>query len=84
MQDLIGKNLDKIPNILQSLKYDTTKNEIGKNKASHNGVKEWHYLVGEYIDKNVTYIVNANIADKGEEQFLYELSMKKKKNLPNK
>ena len=73
------KNIDKLPKILKNLKYDKTKVEIGKTSNSHKNVKEWHYLVGEYMVGNKIFKINANIADTGNEQFLYELAMKKKK-----
>lgn len=75
------ENLDKFPDVLKSLKYDKPKAEKGKILGLHTNTKEWHYLVGEYIDGNKIFTVNANIADNGKEQVLYELIMNLKEKI---
>lgn len=79
------KNIDKFSEVLNNLKFDHTSRETGKNDPSHYGVKEWHYLVGEYTNGDKTFKVIANIADKGDQQFLYDLRMEEiKKELTQK
>ena len=71
--------------IASESKYNYSKSEIGKNKPTHDGVKEWHYFVNDIYfaeyDSDVyePYTVSINVKEKPEGDFVYSFSAEKQK-----
>lgn len=61
-------------------KYNGSKEETGKQTATHQGVKTWHYFVNdiyfaEYGSDNLTpYTVSINVKEKADGNFFYSFS----------
>lgn len=72
-------NINKIPEFIESSKYDHSTAEIGKTKKQHKDVKEWHYFINKIKDTKETFDMVVNIRDKGINQYVYEISFKKKR-----
>lgn len=72
-------NVDNLHDIIESSSYLKSKNETGKNSKQHKGVKEWHYFVNNINTDKGEFNVVVNIRDKGENKFIYEVSLKQKK-----
>ena len=52
------------------------------NGKAHAGVKEWHYFLNEITAADgKTFNVIINVRDKGSNQFIYEVALKRKKEL---
>ena len=67
--------------------YNYSKEETGKDSATHSGVKMWHYFVNdilfsEYGEKELTpYTVTINVKEKTDGNFVYSFSAEKTKEL---
>lgn len=72
-------NPTQIPKIVESSKYSYSQKEQGKDTQQHKGVKQWHYFTNEIQTENGNFNVVVNVRDKGENQFVYEIAIKKKK-----
>ncbi|MDD6214711.1 MAG: hypothetical protein PUB42_05975, partial [Firmicutes bacterium] len=63
--------------IASESKYNYSKSETGKNKPTHDGVREWHYFVNDIYfaeyDSNVykPYTVSINVKEKPDGNFVY-------------
>ncbi len=74
---------DDYHKILSESKYNYSKKEIGKEKPTHDGVKEWHYFINEIYfaeyDSEVyePYNVSINIKEKYNGSFVYSFSAEK-------
>ncbi len=77
-------NVEQLPTIIKYSTYFKSEPESGKNKPAHKGVKEWHYFVNQIDTSNGRFDVVINIRDKGNEQFVYEVAIRKQKNIENK
>ena len=69
-------HIDEIPQVIKSSHYDHSapSREESKNKPAHIGVVEWHYFKTQIKTKHQVFDVTVNIRDKGNEQFVYEIS----------
>ncbi len=72
-------NVDKLPNIIETSQYSHTTKEKGKKSLQHKGVKEWHYFVNQIDTEIGKYNVVVNVRDKGENKYIYEIAITKKK-----
>ncbi len=72
-------NVDKLPNIIETSQYTHTTKEKGKKSIHHKGVKEWHYFVNQIDSDTGKYDVVVNVRDKGENKYIYEIAITKKK-----
>ena len=70
-------NISKIPQIVKTSKYKYSQVEKGKKTSQHIGVKKWHYFINTIETDNGNFNVVVNIRDKGNEQFIYEIAIKK-------
>ncbi len=71
--------------IASESKYNYSKSETGKNKPTHDGVREWHYFANDIYfaeyDSNVykPYTVSINVKEKPDGNFVYSFSAEKQK-----
>jgi len=72
-------NPNEIPNMIKDSNYSYSKNETGKPTPQHKGVKQWHYFKKELNTEKGTFNVVVNIRDKGQDKFVYEIALKRKK-----
>lgn len=72
-------NIDRLPEYIQTSQYNYSLKESGKNTPQHKGVKEWHYFINKVSTDKGIFDITINIRDKGLNQFIYEVSFKKKK-----
>lgn len=70
-------NIEQLPSIIKNSTYVRSEPEIGKNKPQHKGVKEWHYFINQIDTAKGKFNAVINIRDKGSEQFVYEVAIKK-------
>ncbi len=69
--------------IASESKYNYSKDETGKDKPTHDGVKEWHYFVNDIYfaeyDSDVykPYTVSINVKEKTDGSFVYSFSAEK-------
>lgn len=75
------ENYKQIPNIVESSKYDKSKEEIGKNSIQHKKVKQWHYFTNQLNTDNGIYDVVVNVRDTGNKNSVYEIAIKKSKSI---
>lgn len=69
-------NINELPKIIQDSSYVYSKKEIGKETRQHKGVKEWHYFKNNIQVGNEKYNVVINVRDKGDKQYIYEVTFK--------
>lgn len=67
-------NIHNLPSYIESSKYAYSKQEIGKTSRQHQGVKEWHYFINEILTSEGEFNITINVRDKGNNQFIYEVS----------
>lgn len=70
------KNIKDLPKFIEDSKYDFSKKEKGKMTGQHKGVKEWHYFKKDIQVGDEKYDVVINVRDKGDKQFVYEVTFK--------
>lgn len=69
--------------------YNYSKTETGKDKITHEGVKQWHYFINdilfqEYGEKETTpYRVTINVKERNDGQFVYSFNAEKEKESPS-
>lgn len=69
-------NIKELPKFIENSNYAYSKPEIGKESRQHKGVKEWHYFKNNIQLGEEKYDVIVNIRDKGEKQYIYEVTFK--------
>lgn len=69
-------NINELPKIIQDSSYVFSKKEVGKDTRQHKGVKEWHYFKNNIQVGNERYNVIINVRDKGDKQYIYEVTFK--------
>ena len=67
-------NIPNIPSYIESSKYAYSKQEIGMTSRQHQGVKEWHYFINKILTSEGEFNITINVRDKGNNQFIYEVS----------
>lgn len=70
------KNINDLPKFIKDSQYYYSKPETGKNTRQHKGVKEWHYFKSNVQVGDEKYNVVINIRDKGNKQYVYEVTFK--------
>lgn len=69
--------------------YNYSKAESGKDKTTHEGVKQWHYFINdilfqEYGKKETTpYRVTINVKERSDGQYVYSFNAEKEKESPS-
>ncbi len=69
-------NIKELPKFIQDSSYAYSKKETGKDTKQHKGVKEWHYFKNDIQVGDEKYDVIINVRDKGDKQFVYEVTFK--------
>lgn len=72
-------NIDKLPSYIRDSKYSHTSQESGKKIKTHKDVREWHYFTNKIQSDRGELLVNVNIRDKGNSQFVYLVTFRKTK-----
>lgn len=73
------EHINDLPKMVLDTHYDYSKEEKGKESRQHQGVKEWHYFKGKIATEMGNFYITVNVRDKGDRQFVYEISLKDKK-----
>ena len=69
-------NIKELPEFIKDSNYTYSKEETGKNTRQHKGVKEWHYFKKNIQVGDEKYDVVINVRDKGDKQYIYEVTFK--------
>ena len=64
--------------LVENALYDSSKDEVGKttNTDIHDNVAQWDYYIKTVISDGRYYKVLINVADKGNNQYVYDVSLK--------
>ena len=73
-------NLKKLREFIVGAKYSHSKVEEGKENIAHKDVKEWNYLKNIVETPKGKFNIFVNVRDKGDKQYIYEISFRKSKN----
>ncbi len=71
-------HIEQLPDFIKDSHYSYSSHESGKKIKTHKGVKEWHYFVNQIQTDKGIFDININIRDKGDNQFIYLVTFKKK------
>ena len=69
-------HIEDLPKIIQESKYLRSKAEDGKSSIQHKGVKQWHYFINTIETDKGNFDITVNVRDKGNKNFIYEVSFR--------